>query len=49
VVSNIAGQDELTGRVVDSMAQFRKNAVRWTATGENAFAATRLRDIPYPG
>jgi len=49
VVSEIAGKDELTGRVVQSMADFRKNAVRWTSTGEMAFAATRLKDIAFPG
>ncbi len=49
VVSEIAAKDELSGRVVESMAKFRDNAVRWTATGENAFAASRLKDIKFPG
>ena len=48
VVAEIRGRDEVTGRVVDSMAKFRENAVRWTASGENAFAATRQRDVKYP-
>jgi TRAP-type mannitol/chloroaromatic compound transport system substrate-binding protein len=48
VVADIAGRDELSGRVVDSMVQFRENAVRWTSTGEMAFAATRLKDIQFP-
>jgi hypothetical protein len=49
VVAEIAEGDELSGRVVESMAQFRRNAVRWTATGEMPFAETRLRDIEFPG
>jgi TRAP-type mannitol/chloroaromatic compound transport system substrate-binding protein len=49
VVGEIAAGDELSGRVVESMAQFRRNAIRWTATGEMAVAETRQRDIEFPG
>ncbi len=49
VVGEIAEGDELSGRVVESMAQFRRNAVRWTGTGEMAVAETRQRDIEFPG
>ena len=49
VVAEIAAGDELSGRVVESMAQFRRNAIRWTATGETSFAETRLRDFEFPG
>jgi hypothetical protein len=31
------------------MADFRKTAVQWTSTGEMAVAASRLRDIAFPG
>lgn len=48
VVGEVAENDEMTGRIVDSLASFRESAVRWAAIGEQSFAATRLLDIPFP-
>jgi TRAP-type mannitol/chloroaromatic compound transport system substrate-binding protein len=48
VIANLAGRDTLTGRIVDSMVAFRANALRWTNTGERAFAATRDLDVKFP-
>jgi hypothetical protein len=38
-LEDLAGRDELTGRIIDSMIQFRENAMQWTDIGERAFAA----------
>jgi TRAP-type mannitol/chloroaromatic compound transport system substrate-binding protein len=48
VVADLAGRDELTGRIVDSMVAFRENAMQWTATGERAAAEARDLDIQFP-
>ncbi len=48
VIDDMAGHDELTGRIIDSMIAFRRTAQRWTSTGERAFAATRDLDIEFP-
>jgi TRAP-type mannitol/chloroaromatic compound transport system substrate-binding protein len=48
VISDMAGRDELTGRIIDSMIQFRETAMQWTDTGERAFASTRDLDIQFP-
>lgn len=47
VISDMAGRDELTGRIIDSMVQFRETATGWTNIGERAFAATRDLDISF--
>lgn len=49
VAGRIAGHDAITREIVDSMAAFRSNAAQWTATGEQAFSATRALDIKFPG
>ncbi len=48
VVAETAEEDELTGRIVESVAAFRQDAVRWAGIGEQAFAASRQLDIPFP-
>lgn len=47
VVAEIADHDDISRRIVDSMISYRRNAVRWAAISEQAFADIRQRDIPF--
>jgi TRAP-type mannitol/chloroaromatic compound transport system substrate-binding protein len=48
VVAEVAEHDDLSRRVVESLAAFRRDAVDWTRVAEQAFGVARQLDIPYP-
>ena len=48
VVGEVAEHDDLSRRVVESLAAFRSDSTEWTTIAEEAFGQTRALDIPYP-
>ncbi|HSH42027.1 MAG TPA: TRAP transporter substrate-binding protein [Arenicellales bacterium] len=48
VVAEIAEHDDVSRRVVESLAAFRSDSVEWTTVAEQAFGQARGLDIPYP-
>lgn len=48
VVGEVAEHDDISRRIVDSLAAFRADAIEWTSVAEQAFGATRQFDIPFP-
>ncbi len=47
VVEEIAQHDDLSRRIVESMVNYRRSAVRWAGIAEQPFANARLRDISF--
>jgi TRAP-type mannitol/chloroaromatic compound transport system substrate-binding protein len=48
VVAEIREHDDLSRRIVDSMAAFRANAMRWTSVSSQSFSETRALPIDFP-
>ena len=47
VMDDLASQDAMSRRVMDSLLAFRRDAVPWTNLSETAFTAARALDYPY--
>ncbi len=47
VMADLASQDPLSRKVMNSLLEFRKDAVGWTNLSESAFAAARALDFEY--
>jgi TRAP-type mannitol/chloroaromatic compound transport system substrate-binding protein len=48
VIAEIAGYDDLSRRIVESMSRFRNDAMGWTAVAAQAFSETRALPIDLP-